>query len=550
MKRIITVFLLSLTVSFTANSQVVYEHISNSNIYSFLDELANDKIIDINSTIKPYSRVYIANLLVDTKSSVEELTTRQKKELEFYLQAYQIELDYPLNLKYDLLKKRRNVALAYNPIGAYYKDSLTSIWLKPILGYEYFTNDNGSLTHSWGGLEFGGYIGKHIGFYTSLRDNNLSRNVIRPEYFIQDQGVPVKHIDGGIDYSEARGGINYSWNWGSIGLIKDHIQWGSNYFGSNIMSGRTPSYGMIKLNLKPAKWFEFNYYHGWLVSSVVDSSRSYWENDRYRTVFHPKYIAANMFTFKPWKGFNFSLGNSIVYSDIGVQAAYLIPFLFYKSVDHTLNSTYQHGDAGQNSQMFFDISSRNIKHLHLYATLFIDEIQLRSITDNENSRNHLSVKGGFKVSDWLVENTWLSGEYTRSNPLVYQNYLSTVTFESNQYSLGHYMRDNSDVLNFAVGYKPIRGLHISATYSYERHGDDYDYATVPSSSGLPFMENVKWKRQIFLFSAVYEFVNNAYVYAKYQYSDITGEQDYIKKYTPEYYWGKTSTVTVGCYVGF
>jgi len=547
-KRFLLLFLFIL--SFQTYSQEVYEHVSNKNIYSFLDELANNKIIDLNSAVKPYSRVSIAKLLIEAKTSYEILNIRQQKELDFYLQGFQSELDYPMKLKSDFIKKDPKWAISLNPIGAFYKDSIATLWLKPILGYEYSTNKNGSLTHSWGGLEFGGYVGEHLAFYSSLRDNNLSRNIIKPDYFIRNQGVPIKTIDGEVDFSEARGGVTYSWNWGTIGLIKDHIEWGTNYFGSNILSGRSPSYGIIKLNLTPVKWFEFNYYHGWLVSSVVDSSRSYWENDRFRAVFHPKYMAANMFTFKPWQGLHISLGNSIVYSDIGVQAVYLVPFLFYKSVDHTLNSTYQYGDAGQNSQMFFDISSRNIKYLHLYATLFVDEIELRSITDSDNSRNHISVKGGFHIDDWPVDNLYFGGEYTRSNPLVYENSLSTVTFESNNYCLGHYMRDNSDVINFIIGYKPLRGLNISASMTIARHGEDYDYATIPSSSGLKFMESVKWKQQLVNISAVYEVVNNAYIYVKYQYSEVTGDQNYIEKYTPEYYWGSTSTFTLGMNMGF
>ena len=400
----------------------------------------------------------------------------------------------------------------------------------------------------------GAYLGNHLAIYTSLRDNNLSQNIIQPQFLIKDAGVPVKNFGNeGVDYSEARGGITYSWKWGSVGLIKDHIEWGNSNFGSNIYSGRTPSYAMIKLHLNPVKWFGFNYFHGWLVSAVVDSSRSYWDGDSYRAVFHPKYIAANIFTFKPWKGLNFSLGNSIIYSDMPVQAAYLIPFLFYKSVDHTLNSTYQYGDAGQNSQMFFDISSRNIKNLHLYASMLIDEIQLRSITDSANQRNYLSVKAGAKLNNWPLNNLWFSLEYTRSNPMVYKNYLSTVTFESNNYNLGHYLKDNSDDLSFGIGFRPIRGLHASIEYTYARHGEDYDYKELQKtggSSGLPFMKEVKWKQQILMASIKYEIVFNTYVYFIYRMSNITGDQTYIQKYTPEYYWGKTNTLSVGLNIGF
>jgi len=40
-------------------TQEVYEHVSNNNIYNFLDEMANEKLIELNSLIKPYSRKMI-----------------------------------------------------------------------------------------------------------------------------------------------------------------------------------------------------------------------------------------------------------------------------------------------------------------------------------------------------------------------------------------------------------------------------------------------------------------------------------------------------------
>ena len=117
------------------------------------------------------------------------------------------------------------------------------------------------------------YIGKHWGFYASLRDNHESEPISDSPFLIQRMGGNYK---AAYDYSEMQGGLTYSWDWGNIGLIKDNHSWGSNYNGSNIQSGRTPSFAKISLQLNPVKWFEFNYYHGWLVSEVIDSTRSYW----------------------------------------------------------------------------------------------------------------------------------------------------------------------------------------------------------------------------------------------------------------------------------
>jgi hypothetical protein len=127
------------------------------------------------------------------------------------------------------------------------------------------------------------------------------------------------------------------WEWGNLSLEKDHLEWGDNYNGANILSGRTPSYAMIKLHMNPAPWLDFNYHHGWLVSQVVDSVQSYYPNpgDPLKTVYRNKYIAANMFTVTPFERLNISVGNSIIYSEMNVQPIYMIPFMFFKSVVHT-----------------------------------------------------------------------------------------------------------------------------------------------------------------------------------------------------------------------
>jgi len=99
-------------------SQVVYEHISRSNIYDFLDELANGKIIDLNSAVKPYSRAFIAGKLQEASAKQDQLTRRQQKEIEFYMKDYRLELQMdtrgmkPLNV----FPKKEHLATALDPL--------------------------------------------------------------------------------------------------------------------------------------------------------------------------------------------------------------------------------------------------------------------------------------------------------------------------------------------------------------------------------------------------------------------------------------------------
>jgi len=277
---------------------------------------------------------------------------------------------------------------------------------------------------------------------------------------------------------------------------------------------------------------------------VVDSTRSFYYSTSigtsYRKVYHNKYLAANIFTVKPFERFRFSFGNSIIY-DHEIEAAYLTPFFFFKSIDHTLNS----GIDNQNSQMFFDLSSRQIKYLHLYATLFLDEIAIGRMFDADEHSNFYSLKLGFRLSNFPLKNVVFTSEYTQTNPLVFRHYIPTLTFESNQYNLGHYLQDNARELFLALTIKPIRGLIIDMFYTFAQKGPDHT-ALGSERLGLPFMENVEWENKMFIFRSQYEIVNDGFVFAEYMYRKVEGLPDY----SPAIWQEPSNTFSLGVNFGF
>ncbi len=551
-------------------SQVVYEDINNTGIYEFLDELATLRLISLNSAIKPYSRVYIATKLQEARISDtlkaapgggknHLLNSRQRKELDFYLRDFQLDLPLSPDTRhasrladaYDhklsfMLKKQNDMVVALNPLGYHYKDSLFTCSIRAILGMQWMTNKNGSVYQRWWGAGMFGYIGKNFGFYANIRDNNASTAMAGPEYFTLEKGAVYKSTDDGeVDFSEMRGGIAGSVSWGSIGIMNDRVAWGDNYHGSNILSGKTPAFPYIQLHLNPAKWFDFNYMHGWLNSNIIDSSRSYYTGDTYREIYRNKYIAANMFTFIPWRGLNLSLGNSIIYSDINVNPLYLIPFLFYNSVDATKNN--YSNDAGSNTQLFFNVSSRQIRHLHLFLALFVDEWKTaRFMTPEYN--NFTSLKSGFQLTGFPFQNLSLQAEYTITMPMAYDHFIPSTTFASNDYTLGHYMRENSQELYVALSFHPLRGVMINASYTFAQHGDDvpYVYNAGYAVDQVPFLKNITWQNNSFELSARYEFVNNGYCFVRYLNSDRTGDV----RYQPAVMNGITNTFMTGINIGF
>jgi hypothetical protein len=287
------------------------------------------------------------------------------------------------------------------------------------------------------------------------------------------------------------GGASYMWKWGDLSFLKDSPVWGSGYAGTNILSGRAPSFMQLKLHLKTAKWVEMTWFHSSLTSAVIDSTRSFWVTNAYgtdyREVYHYKFFAASLFTFTPVSKLFLSAGNSIVYSDPRLLPYYLMPFFLYKSIDHGVNT----GIDNSNAQIFFDISSYNIRHLHLYGTLFIDELSTERFTNSEY--NFFSWKGGLRTGNFpFLRNLWVSAECTFTYPLTFQHFVPVLTFENEGFNMGHYLKDNTRSYWFALDYKPLRGLAVRLWHERSERGPDYQNIG-GSRIGLPYLETVEWR---------------------------------------------------------
>ena len=562
----------TLLVVNTAFGQDIPQHISYTRIYDFIDELANDGFIEINSVVKPYSRRFISDKLAEVRQQESALNKRQKDELNFFLEEYALEQNRLPEREF-LLYEGNYSRFDLVPPVFLYKDSIFRARIQPILGMNVYVNGNGQINQRWYGADFQAMIGEHVSVYGSLRDisfaasNELNPRLSEPAYLTNVPGFQYKEPN---DFSDSRGGIKFGWNWGSVGLVKDNVVWGDNYNGSNILSGRVPSFPMITLQLKPAKWFEMNYIHGWLVSNVVDSARFYVENDVrkwYRN--HNKYIAANMFTFIPIPKLNISFGNSIIYAEDNVQPGYLIPVAFYKSIDHTLTKGI--ATENQNSQLFFNISSRNLKHVHVYSSVFFDEIKFNRFKPSSAEKNPVSFKIGGKVTNFPIPNLSATAEFTRTNIINYKHSIPAISYASNSYNMGHYLGDNAQELYASLGYKLIRGLDLNVYYLNAQHGNEYNYARRGEDANIrqiisqPSLGDVIWKNQTVGFKALYEVFNNAYAVVNIENSNIEGfeavsepiggenrmtAQGTLDFFTAPFLHGKNTTFTVGFSLGF
>ena len=522
---------LFLALSYIAFAQVVYEPL-HRDVYSFLSRLSQKSIIVFDDQVRPVSRKYIAQKLIEASEKLDQLTFLEKEELDFYNQDFKREFDFINDVKtdsseltivgYDSGKRLRLFG---------YRDNLFSINLSPILGIKIGTRDNEKLSHIWNGIYTYGYIDKYIGFSFDFRDNLEQGNTIdKHKEFSNITGVDARTDENIIDYPPNK--MEYSgldaviatdWSWGSFSFGKDFHEWGYAESGLLVLSQKPPSYGFIKLDIKPVDWLRFNYMHGWLSSNVPDSNSFFYNSTGGISFsFVDKFIATHSIIITPTMGLDFSIGESIIY-DEELEFLYLMPIMFFRLADHQLSD--QANAAGGNAQMFFSVSSKGqIKNTHLYGTLFIDEITLSGLFDSYKQRNQLGFTFGGSITDLPVENLTAKIEYTKIYPFVYQHYIQTSDYKSANYILGHWMGHNADLIYASLKYRILRGLQATLWGQYIRKGGEGNIDQQYSQPQPPFLFGLRTNYGYFGLEIKYEYTHELFAKLNFQTTNSSIQQ--------------------------
>lgn len=531
-------FILFLFVSVEISSQVVpVPHYDK--VYDFLDGLYIRGIIDVPTEVRPYSRKDVADMLLEANTERAKLNALERQELDWYTEEYAYEMGLA-----DETERWR----AYS-----YEDSLFSFQFSPIIGMGFNSTGSSSGRVQWWGVRAFSSYSDWFGASIDARDKGEYGDTRDPaKFFTPKTGAFINGTpENGIEYNEIKGSITINNELGSISLIKEYELWGHGQYGQLIHSDKSASYPHIKLVLKPVEWMRFYYMHGWL-SSLVDDSIYFYptergtdENPSYRKKYKDKYIAANMLTIMPAEWLDLSLGNSAIYSDMGVQPEYLIPFMVYKFLDHNAGRS---NDYGGNGQIFLDALFKYPRNVQFYSTLFLDMTEVRNVLSENFSNTWFGITAGLKASvDPLIENLDVNVEYTRVNPWVYTHYIPTATYEHLNFPLGHWIGQNADQLRIQFDYSFLPRLRTSFYFERARKGglDDINKAYLDDVTE-PFLYSPVREDIRFGLKAHYQIFHELYAEGFYEYSDITDEDP---NRTPAYLLGTNNTFSLRVWYG-
>ena len=204
--------------------------------------------------------------------------------------------------------------------------------------------------------------------------------------------------------------------------------------------------------------------------------------------------------------------------------------------------------------MFGAFSLRPFKKLHLYSTVYVDEISFRNMRDKERHSNWFSLKAGGRVSN-ILPNVTLTAEYTRNNPMVYKHFLQTTDFTNAGYNMGHYLRDNAQEAVIAIDYKPLYWLTMQAMYRFAEKGADIkdDRVTRDPETGIlnvlgvDYLANTQWIQSTYSFQAVAQPIYRLRFSAR---VDKIQRPKENAAYQLPYFRGDNTTFTFGVHYGF
>jgi hypothetical protein len=466
-------------------AQSVYVPVQHE-VYDFLKRMeARQLFTDYQDAARPLSRMQIAKALSALEQRVDDMTRMERETFEFLKTEFHFEL--------------QKIAGDSEPDETrwhIYSHELTQGMLNFDIDYSLSRMNSGDqvTTYRSQGLKMYGSMYNSVGLYFNLIDNLEKGDNVNYSRFNDNQidnfswlssadkdyykrvktplrGVILSVLNSSnqVQYDEIN--AQFSWQIGAftLSLEKMNNVWGYGRNGTVIFSDNAPSYPQIKLRVPLSKDIDFVYFHGELNSNVVDSSLSYFVTypgqaySKFREVDHSKYIAAHQLEISLWHGVDFSIGESIVYSDRGPLLMYLIPIMFFKAGEHYNNDK-------DNSQLFGSLDLNVVKNVNAYLSLFIDELNTDKLFDPNLSHRQVAFTSGIRVFDIPATNFDMTLEYTRVNPATYNHSYPSTTFTNNGFILGSWMGQNADDLFLELGLTPMHSLRLTTFGEIYRKG--------------------------------------------------------------------------------
>lgn len=361
---------------------------------------------------------------------------------------------------------RRNAFLSYES-----KNKLFEVQFNPrfygMIGYEPGYGMHYINTRAF---EARGMIGRRLGFYTSLTENQArfpsyyaavekGQNALPGENFYKDYKQ-----NGAYDYFGFRGYLTFT-------AIKDVLQFQFGHDNQRIGTGYRSllldNNGPPMLFLKTSvKVWKFNYQ--WMLAQGINNS----SKNAYQG-FDKKYFAWHHLSMNIGKHFNLGIFEAITNGNSGADAKfelnYLNPVIIYRSVEAFIGN--------KNAAMLgMDFKVNFLRHFQVYGQLAISELNFQELKKRNGwFGNQQSFQIGAKYIDaFTLKNLDLQAEFNYVRPFMYSDRIPEAAYTHYNQPLAHNLGANVAEIVGIIRYQPHNRVHLTLESFYALRGLDAD----------------------------------------------------------------------------
>ncbi len=505
-------------------------------VYSFLERMETlGYAHNVFNGIKPFSRSQVADYLKQIAEHRSELTSIDRRRLDDFL------LDY----RWEINPKRRNALLPkdknwYSILASWqnfkkdfkrffkqrYPEEQNHVFLwETDSSNFYFDYEQGAdyekrsddiyRSASWQQYRFRGVLNRNFGFHFEVSLEGFRGN---NETYIQQhprlKGSWSETSDYKVHYSDRTvGELAFHSRYFDLHFAQQPVSWGYGESGKLILSDNSEPYPYLSIS-KNWKWFKFIAMHGKLQSFPQDTLK-----DGY--IYYPdKWLAAHRLELTVGHKLTLGFNECFIYGERYADWAYLLPFNFYRAVQHKLRDR-------DNATISIDAEWLVRPGLKTYGTLFLDEFRRKKIGTNWYGNKQAFSAGIWWVDPFKIPNFSLRFEYTAIMPWVYTHKYRINSYTSDYRSIGHWAGPNSEVYFFHLrkdwharletGFKFRQWKH-GANYPNENIGGDIllGHGTLLGTQQKPretrkFLEGILSTQRLFQLYANYEIFNGFYL---------------------------------------
>lgn len=447
----------------------------NNRVYSFLKEMKVKNIIPyISEDVPNISRFEVRALLDTVRKKSIQLSHTEKELLHWF------EIEFTDSLLDEtttrLFTPGKSFGSTLSEVGS---DKVKYLFTYQEENANFYAEGLGHFYHGQqlkhevtnanlydAGFRLRGTVFKHLGYLFSYIKGGVSGNkelaeIIEPRLLTNFKWREAGENLGNYGFSSAYlkyhaepvEGMNLS-----IQLGREPITVGYGYGSKLVLSGDGPALDFLQFN------FDYGIVHFTSIHASTVGIFAPEREDRYT-----KFWAFNTLRFTLPGLFDIGIGEAIVYSDRGIEIAYLSPLAFYKFIEMSLQDR-------DNGVLYLDIQTSFIPNLELQGTFFLDENILFNLGDFDNFTNKTAYQlGAFWYEAFTINNlSWIL-EYTRIRPYVYSHVTIKNTYTAWGTNLGHRIGPNSDEIFTRFAYNVNSWIGASLEYRHQRSGENiYD----------------------------------------------------------------------------